>query len=854
MFWGEGSRAVIATVRRSITRWVVLALAADAALAIVDVVTGRSTILTTTFLVPPLALALVAPAELVATVAAVSVALAVASGAWNDYFLAGEHLYRLGVVIGSCLLAVLAARLRVRAMTARDRAGLLAEIAQIADGRLTLDASLDRLAELLVPAVADYCEIVALDSRGPRRAALRVTGVQPELERRLATRPVEDGALGLNRTALERGESKLVSRLDVDHITALAPTPAERELLSELSLCSVMHVPVSSAAAGARAVLTLGVGSSGRRFGPEDLSFARTAAARAGQAIDSVQLLDELRDARQRLEAIVGSLADAVTIRDRSGRVVYANQAALESMGIASVEDIGGRDPDALLRDYIVTDEDGRPLSSAALPSVRLLRGKPVEPLLLRYVDRQTGAEAWRVLKATPLLDRNGDIEAAVTIIEDVTAAKRAERQTRFLADASSILAASLDYGETLRNVAWLAVPDIADWCGVDLVDDDGRRRQVVVAHPDPKKLALAERLREYEPPEIDPGAALGAVLATGEPQLYADITAEMLELASQNEEHLSLLQAVGMRSVLVVAMRTGGRTVGAMTLVSAESGRRFTEEDVRFAEQVATRAAVAVENARLYTQRSQIAATLQRSLLPEALPEIEGWEVASLYRPARTGEEVEVGGDFYDAFKSERGWIMLIGDVTGKGIEAAAMTSLVRHGARFVGEQLPDPAGILARLDAALRQQPNLSLCSALCLRIEGDRVCFASAGHPLPLVVTDDGVHSVGDAGPVLGAFPDSEWPTDELTLKPDQVLLLYTDGVTDTVGSTGRFGEQRLRRTTAECGPLPADELLSCIDKALSNFQIGPQADDTAAVALRLAAEHAPRTPAMHRRAEP
>jgi serine phosphatase RsbU (regulator of sigma subunit) len=290
------------------------------------------------------------------------------------------------------------------------------------------------------------------------------------------------------------------------------------------------------------------------------------------------------------------------------------------------------------------------------------------------------------------------------------------------------------------------------------------------------------------------------------------------------------------------------------MTLVSAESGRRFTDEDVRFAEQVATRAAVAVENARLYTQRSQIAATLQQSLLPEALPEIEGWELASLYRPARSGEEVEVGGDFYDAFKSERGWIILIGDVTGKGIEAAAMTSLVRHGARFVGEQLPDPAGILARLDSALRHQPSLSLCSALCLRIEGDHVRFASAGHPLPLVVTDDGVHTVGRAGPVLGAFRNSEWPTDVLVLDPDQVLLLYTDGVTDTVGSDGRFGEQRLRRTTAECGPLPVEELLSCIDKALSDFQVGPQADDTAALALRLAAEPARPAPAMQRRAEP
>lgn len=842
MFWGEGRRETITALRRSATGWVLLALAADLVLAVLDIATGAR-LLTTIFLVPPLALALVEPAGAVAGVAVASVALALASGAWDHYFLSGEHLYRVGVVLGSSVLAVFGARLRVRALAARDRMGLLAEIAQIADGRLAADESLGRLADLVVPVVADYCEVVALGPSGPRRVAVRVAGGPPELESRLAARPVDPAAF-LASEPVQRGEPRLIRQLDEGQRAALALEGNDRDLAARLRLRSAIQAPIRTAAGGTRAVLILGVGAAGRRYGTDDLQFARTAASRAGLAIENAELLDELRGARQRLEAIVGSLADAVTIRERSGRLVYANQAALESMGIASVEDIVERDPEALLRDYIATDEEGNPLSSAALPSVRLLRGEPADPLLLRYVDRATGTEAWRVLKATPLFDPDGNIEAAVTIIEDVTAAARAERQTRFLAGASEILASSLDYGDTLRNVAWLAVPDVADWCGVDLVDDEGRRRQVVIAHSDAHKLALAERLREYDPPELDPRRGLGAVLATGESQLYAEITEEALEAAAQSEEHLRLLHAVGMRSVLIVAMRTGGRTIGAMTLVSAESGRRFTEDDVRFAEQVAARAAVAVENARLYTERSRIAATLQQSLLPEALPEIEGWEVASLYRPARSGGEVQVGGDFYDAFRSERGWIVLIGDVTGKGIEAAAMTSLVRHGARFVGEQLPDPAGILARLDAALRRQPSMSLCSALCLRIEADRLCFASAGHPLPLLVTDDGVRALGDAGPVLGAFTDSQWPTHDLVLGPDQVLLLYTDGVTDTVGSDGRFGEQRLRRTTAECGPLAANELLSCIDKALSDYQIGPQADDTAAVALRLSGELARR----------
>jgi serine phosphatase RsbU (regulator of sigma subunit) len=163
-------------------------------------------------------------------------------------------------------------------------------------------------------------------------------------------------------------------------------------------------------------------------------------------------------------------------------------------------------------------------------------------------------------------------------------------------------------------------------------------------------------------------------------------------------------------------------------------------------------------------------------------------------------------------------------------------MTSLVRHGARFLAQEVSEPAQILARLDATLRQQPALSICSALCLRLEGDRVSFSSAGHPLPLLITDDGVRDVGATGPVLGAFDDGEWPTHTLVLGGDELLLLYTDGVTDTVGRNGRFGEQRLRRAMAECGPLAPTELLACLEAALTRFQVGAQADDTAALALR------------------
>ncbi len=305
--------------------------------------------------------------------------------------------------------------------------------------------------------------------------------------------------------------------------------------------------------------------------------------------------------------------------------------------------------------------------------------------------------------------------------------------------------------------------------------------------------------------------------------------------LSARSDEHLALMRELGMRSAMIVPLRIGGRTIGAMSLVNAESRRSFDADGLAVAQQIADRAATAVENSRLYTSRSQIAATLQRSLLPEALPEVPGWELSALYRPA--GEGMEVGGDFYDAFPIEDGWLLLIGDVTGKGVAAAAMTALVRHSARMIAEEAPAPEGVLRRLDATLRNQPRLSLCSMLCLRIAGTRVTVSTAGHPLALLIGDDGsVRSVGEPGPLLGAFDDSAWSEATFELGVDEALLLYTDGVTDTVGEHGRFGEDGLLRVAGEAAGRPAEEILARLEDRLAGFQVGAQADDTAALALR------------------
>ena len=547
------------------------------------------------------------------------------------------------------------------------------------------------------------------------------------------------------------------------------------------------------------------------------------------------RLQRSLQGSERRFEAIVGELSDAVTIRDREHRFVYANRAALSQLGFASWEELRRTAPAQIMADYLVWDEHGGEVAMSDIPSVRILRGEPARPLVIRTVERGSGVQRWNLLKAAPLLDEAGDVEATITIIEDVTDQKRAERHGTFLAQVSDVLASSLEYEQTLRNVAQLAVPDVADWCAVDLFDHDGDRQPVAVAHVDPERLKLAEELRQYEPGRLDPDQGLGLVHRTGEPLLYGQIPDEMLVLAAVDDRHLELLRTVGFRSVVIVPMRLGRKTLGAMTLVSAESLRTLDRFDLQLAEQIASRAAVAIENARLYTERSAIAHTLQQSLLPQRLPDIPGYELASMYVPAI--ESSEVGGDFYDVWQTEDSWMMIVGDVTGKGVDAATLTSLVRHTMRAASEFEQSPAALLARVDATLKRQERQSICTALCIRLTEDQATIAVGGHPLPLLLTADAVTEIGEHGPLLGGFDEVMWRDTTFDLEPGSALLSYTDGVTDALGQNGtRYGPVRLRETLRDSTIRSASTVIETLGRALDEFQSGTHADDTAALVLR------------------
>jgi PAS domain S-box-containing protein len=534
---------------------------------------------------------------------------------------------------------------------------------------------------------------------------------------------------------------------------------------------------------------------------------------------------------------LVEVLAEAVTVRDPNGEIVYANQAALAHLGFESLEHLRTRSSNSIMDEYVVEDERGRPLTLEDVPSVRMMRGQHPGPTLMRVVHRETGELHWNLLKATAMHDESGQYIGAMTVIEDVTAVKTAEVRTRALAESGQILASSLDYQQTLGNVAGIVVPSLVDYCAVDLLDERGRLERVATTHRDPTREQIANRLRDLAPDWADANQPALRVVRTGVSVLYDEVSDDQLRDASRDQEHLGLLRQLGLRSLMIVPMRVPARTIGVMTLATGDSRRRLTVEDVALGEQLARRAAVAVDNARLHTKLADVAETLQRSLLPSKLPVIEGWDVAALYRPTETEQRIDVGGDFYELFDHDGTWFAIIGDVTGKGVTAASLTALMRHGARVACRSEPEPAAILNRLDEALRQQSSDSFCTALCVRLHEDHLVISSGGHPPAIVVSAGGdVREVPRAGPLLGAFEDSQWPQETVDVAVGELVLLYTDGVTETPGIGGRFGIERLHALLSEHSRATPQEVLDRLNEALDTFSAGPGHDDVAVLAFR------------------
>jgi GAF domain-containing protein len=584
--------------------------------------------------------------------------------------------------------------------------------------------------------------------------------------------------------------------------------------------------------------LSLAMTTSDRGYTQGDLEFAELVAGRVAIVLDHVGLTEAAERTERRMVAALDTLDEAVTMNGPDGRTVYVNDAAVRLLKARSADELVNGEVGEISARFALYDEAGRPLDFRALPAFRALAGEDDPPaLLVRNVVRATGEERWLLNKVSVLRDARGHVDRVVNVIEDLTEIKQAELRERLLAEASRALSRSLEYERTLQQVAEVAVPELADWCAVDLPGELGQIDSVAIAHSDPTRVALGRELRERYPVRLDADTDLARVVRDGGTARIDGVRDEDLVAFAADPEHLRLLREVGFGAILIVPLVAGGEPLGALTLVRSDPLRRFSATDVALAEDLGRRAGIAVLNARLYGERTRIARELQAGVRPPELLPLSGLEVASLYRPASQLDDV--GGDFYDAFPTPRGWMVVIGDVAGQGARAAALTGLARYTLRSVGQITGDPLAAVGQVNRTLRDQPEMSLCTVAVLLMHRDEagrpaVAAVSCGHPLPVLIRDGVPAELGAPGALLGAFDEAEAGIVTTPLAEGDALVLYTDGVLDAVGADERFGEGRLRALLH--GPAEhADAVVRRVDEALSAFQAGPQADDTAVVAI-------------------
>jgi len=420
--------------------------------------------------------------------------------------------------------------------------------------------------------------------------------------------------------------------------------------------------------------------------------------------------------------------------------------------------------------------------------------------------------------------------------LERIAAQEAAARQTArlaFLADATAELARSLDYEATLQSVARLAVPTLADWCAIDLVED-GRLHRLAVEHVDPEKVRLAHELQERYPP--DPDAPTGAwnVMRTGRSELISEITDEMLVAGAIDDEHLRIARDLKLRSAVTVPLAARGRVLGVITWVSAESERLYGADDLALAEDLARRAAVAIDNSQLHSETLAAAERLQHAVLPMQLPGITGWDVASFYSPSG---RTEVGGDFYDAIPLADGRVVLfVGDVMGRGVAAAAAMAQMRAATRAYAAVDPTPVVVMGKLDMMFAQYPGEQLVTLVYLLADPgrDELVLANAGHPAPVILRADGSTEqlpVAE-GPPLDTFSSGRSEI-RVPFRPGDTVLAFTDGLIERRDEDIDEGQNRV----LECLELLAvDDLGSGLEALVEELREPSRDDDVAAVALR------------------
>jgi GAF domain-containing protein len=711
-----------------------------------------------------------------------------------------------------CAYALERARLYDAERRSREALAVLATIGEHLARSLGEENALRTLAELAVPAVADQCIVdIVKGSTIERRALVHADPAMQEAARtleRFAPRIDSDTPIAV---AIREGKAQLTPHTQ-DLPDSAYHSEEHRQAVKQLELRTMLSTPMIVRGK------TIGALTFGWRLAheiePEEVELAGQLARRVAVALDNGALYEEVHGERERLSALVRQLPLGVLI---------ANARAEEILGFS--RSIDGLAPHV---GFVRQALEGRSVSEGEL--------------LLRRADGSRGVIS---ISAEPVRDAAGTIVAAVATLFDLTEHRQREETLAFLAEASEVLTRSLDSTNTLTELVRLAVPRLADWCSIDLLDH-GRIANVAVSNIDAATARLVSESLRNRPLALRAETPTAVAIRTGRSELLAEIPGARLVDDGTPPGLLRTLHGLGIepRSAITAPLSAHGRTIGAFTLVTAESGRRFSSEDLAIAHDLARRAALAIDNAQLYEAQHQIAHTLQQSLLPGVLIQPPGVEIAARYRPA--GEGAEVGGDFYDAWPIADGFAVAIGDVAGKGPAAAALTALTRHAMRVASRYERSPSRILDVANEAILEHDRASEFCTVALALlrpmaVGYTVTVACAGHAPPILLRSAtrSAEPAGTFGTLLGVDVGAQFHDYTTALGIGDVLTFWTDGVTERRRSGELFGEERLTALLEQLVGRTADEVVQRIDEAVVAFAPGLPDDDVAILAARVTA---------------
>jgi PAS domain S-box-containing protein len=581
-----------------------------------------------------------------------------------------------------------------------------------------------------------------------------------------------------------------------------------------------------------------------RRPSAELIELLTFSGGHIGQFIERMQGEEEVRRSEELKTAMLESALDGVIAIDHKGCILEFNPAAEKTFGYARA-DVLGEEMANLVVPPRFRDRHRRGLERFLATGESTILDRRIELTATRSDESEFPVEL--------AIARIGTEEPPMFIgyVRDITDRRKKDEALQFLVRASAALDVSLELNETMQTLARLTVPYLADGCMVDLLELDGTIRRAAHAAADASWEPVLEELQRHP---IDPSGPhpIARAMTTGQIELVPDVSEPFRREISQTEEYYEALSKWPAKSALIVPIRVRDRILGTMALASFSSERTYGADEISLLEELGRRAGNALENARLFDERTRIARMLQQSLLPPHLPHVPGAEVAARFQPADVVGEV--GGDFYDVFDTGSGvWAIAIGDVAGRGPEAAAITVLARHTIRAASIREADPAAILKVLNEALRSQvEELRFCTAalglLSLGDAGARLSLVSAGHPLPLLLRADGqVEPIGRPGTILGVVPEPTLVIEEVELAKNDTVVFYTDGVFQSRGGEAMFEVDELTLLVGGCAELNAVATADCIDEAVVHARREGGRDDAAILVLRVigkAEEIAPR----------